>query len=319
MLCTKPWPIFARGKATQANNEGLTEMKRFTYYAPRTLDEAVGIFQQKGDGGRVLAGGTDLVVQMKEGGMKFPYPSYLVSLRHLQELRGLSFSEGEGLRIGALATMHEVEASPVVRRRFNAIAQGAEVIGSIQIRNLATVGGNLCNAAPSADIAPPLIALGARVRIVGPEGERTLPLEEFFLAPGRTVLGPGDILVELLVPVPPPRTGAVYQRHTPRQQMDIAVVGVGVAVTLEPYRDTVQQARIVLGAVAPTPMRAVQAEAALASQPPEESVIDSVAQIASQEARPISDVRGSAAFRRELVRVMTAQLLRQAVAEARRS
>lgn len=294
-------------------------MKRFQYYTPRTLEEAVRIFQQKGEGGRFLAGGTDLVVQMKEGGMKFPYPSYLVSLRHLQELRSLSFNEGEGLRIGALTTVQELVESPLVRRRFDIIAQGAQVIGSLQVRNLATVGGNLCNAAPSADIAPPLIALGARARIVGPGGERVLPLEEFFLGPGRTVLGAGDILVELLVPPPPPRSGAVYQRHTPRRQMDIAVVGVGVVVALEPDRDVVRQARIVLGAVAPTPMRAVQAEAALVGQAPEGSTIDRAAQLASQEAQPIDDVRGSAAFRRELVRVMTARLIGEAVAVAPRS
>lgn len=292
-------------------------MKRFDYYTPQTLAEAIAIFREKGEGGRPLAGGTDLVVQMKEGGLKFPYPSYLVSLRHLKELRGVRFSEREGLRIGAATTFAELESEPVVRERFSILVDGAGIVGSVQTRNMATVGGNLCNAAPSAEIAPPLIALGARAHIVGPGGERTLPLEEFFLGPGRTVLGHGDLLAELLLPMPPPRSGGMYRRHTPRKEMDIAVVGVGVEVTLDGGGETIQRARVVLGAVAPTPMRASGAEAALEGQRPSDEVIARAAQRAMEEARPISDVRGSAAFRRELVRVLALRCTQGAVAAAR--
>ncbi|MFQ5880058.1 MAG: FAD binding domain-containing protein [Dehalococcoidia bacterium] len=292
-------------------------MKRFTYYAPETLAEAVATFRDQGEGGRPLAGGTDLVVQMKEGGMKFPYPSYIVSLRKLKELRGIRFSEGEGLRIGAGITFAELESEPTVRERFPILVDGASIVGSIQTRNMATAGGNLCNAAPSAEMAPPLIALGAQAHIIGPQGERTLPLEEFFLGPGSTVLGNGDILVDVLVPTPPGRTGGMYQRHTPRKEMDIAVVGVGVVVTLAADGETIQRARVVLGAVAPTPMRATDAEVILEGQRASNDLIARAAQRASEEARPISDVRGTAAFRRELVRVLTVRCTEGAIAKAR--
>ncbi|MDP2948653.1 MAG: FAD binding domain-containing protein [Chloroflexota bacterium] len=286
-------------------------MRPFDYFAPETLDEAISILRRRGDGGRLLAGGTDLVVRMKEGGLR---PPYVVSLRKLSELRGIEFSEAEGLRIGAMTDMATIASSPIIRERFPILADGAALVGSVQTRNMATVGGNLCNAAPSADMAPPLLAVDAVARIAGAQGWRDVPLQEFFLAPGETVLQNGDILVELRVPTPPRGSGGFYLRHTPRQEMDIAVVGVGALVTL-PNGD-IEQARVALGAVAPVPMRAHQAEAVLAGKPVSDEVIARAAAIASQEAQPISDVRGSAAFRRELVRVLTERSLRGAVERA---
>lgn len=291
-------------------------MRRFHYFAPQTLQEAIDIFRRQGDGGRPLAGGTDLVVQLKEGGAKFPLPSYLVSLRRIPELRGIHFDESRGLRIGAGVTMAELAASPIVRERYPALAEGAGIVGSIQTMNMATVGGNVCNAAPSADTAPPLLACEAQARIAGPGGERTLPLEEFFRGPGQTALAPGELLVELALPPPAPRTGGVYRRHTPRRQMDIAVVGVAALLTLD-EGDTVRRARIALGAVAPTPLRARQAEALLEGQRASDELFARAAEAAAGEARPISDVRGSAEFRRHLVRVMTERCLREAAARAR--
>ncbi len=291
-------------------------MRNFEYSAPSTLQEAIDLLRDPA-GARALAGGTDLVVQMKEGATRFPLPSRLVSLHRIPDLKGIEFSEADGLRIGAGVTMAEIAASDVIRERFSAVADGASVVGSLQTMNMATLGGNLCNAAPSADTAPALLALEAQVVIVGPDGRRTLPLEEFFQGPGHTALAAGELLAEVRVPGPPPNTGSTYRRHTPRKRMDIAVVGVAAALTLEDGR--IAHARVALGAVAPTPVRARQAEAALAGQPVSDEVLARAAEAAASEAQPISDIRGSAQFRRHLVRVMTERMLKEAAARAGRS
>jgi xanthine dehydrogenase FAD-binding subunit len=285
-------------------------LKRFDYFAPESLDGAIAILRERGDGGRLLAGGTDLLVQMKEAGV---HPPYVVSLRRLRELRGITFDEQQGLRIGAMTTMAEVADNPIVRKRYPVLVDGASIVGSVQTRNMATIGGNICNAAPSADTAPPLLVLGSQVEIAGSGGRRQVPVEGFFAGPGRTILGRNEILIGLAIPTPAPRSGGLYERHTPRAEMDIAVVGVAALVTLEPDRDLIREVRIALGAVAPTPLRAPETEAFLAGQPPSEDVFERGAELAAEASRPISDVRGSAAFRRHLVRVMTARCLRAAV------
>ncbi len=290
-------------------------MRQFQYYAPESLGEAIELLRQHGDGGRPLAGGTDLVVQMKENAMKVPMPSHVVSLQRIPELQGIEFNEAAGLRIGAAATMAEVAESPVVRERFQAIAEGAAVVGSFQTMNMATVGGNLCNAAPSADVAPPLLAHEAQAVIVGPGGRRSLALDKFFLGPGRTALAAGELLAEVRVATPPVRCGSAYLRHTPRKQMDIAVVGVAVVIS-RGHDDRIDRARIALGAVAPTPIRSRAAEALLDGQPLSDDLFARAAEAAAAEAQPISDTRGSAEFRRHLVRVMTLRMLHKAAARA---
>ncbi|MEX1195062.1 MAG: xanthine dehydrogenase family protein subunit M [Dehalococcoidia bacterium] len=291
-------------------------MRTFEYHAPQTIDEAVRLLQAGGAAARPLAGGTDIVVQMKESATKFPYPEAIVSLDRVSELRGIDFSESEGLRIGAGTTMADVAASPLVRERYLALAEGAGVVGSLQTMNMATIGGNVCNAAPSADTAPPLLVYEAQAVVVGTNGRRTLPLGDFFHGPGLTALEPGELLAELRMPVPPANTGAVYLRNTPRKQMDIAVVGVAVALTLS--GDTIERARVALGAVAPTPVRAIAAEAALEGQPASDETFARAAEAAaSQDARPISDIRASVDFRRHLVKVMTARLLVEAASRAK--
>ena len=292
-------------------------MRAFEYHAPANLDEAISLLQQHGESARPLAGGTDLVVQMKESATKFPLPSHLVSLLRVPELRGIEFSDSEGLRIGAGSTMTEVAESPVIRERYTAIAEGAALVGSIQTMNMATVGGNLCNAAPSADIAPPLIVFDAQAVIVGPSGRRSLPLEEYFLGPGKTALAPHELLAEVRVPVPSAGTGSAYARHTPRKQMDIAVVGVAVALTLASGR--IERARVALGAVAPMPVRAGRAEAQLEGEPLSDECLARATDAAVEECSPISDVRGSAEFRRHIVRVTTERMLRLASERARGS
>lgn len=289
-------------------------LKTFEYFAPESLPEALSLLQERGEEGRALAGGTDLVVQVKEGA-KIPTPSYLVSLRRLPELRGIDFSERDGLRIGATVTMTEAAESALVRERYRALADGAEIVGSIQTMNMATIGGNVCNAAPSADTAPPLLTYEAVAVIAGPKGERDVPIEEFWLGPNQTALQQGELLRELRLPAPPASTGGVYVRQTPRKQMDIAVVGVAVLLTLG-RGDRIERARIALGAVAPTPIRARKAEAALEGKAASEALFAEAAETATSEASPIGDVRGSAEFRRHLVQVTTERCLQEAAQRA---
>jgi len=292
-------------------------LRAFEYHAPTTLDEALSLLQQHGASAPALAGGTELVVQMKENATKFVAPSHIISLLRVPELTGIEFSENDGLRIGAGASMMEVAQSGLIRGRYPAIAEGAALVGSYQTMNMATVGGNLCNAAPSADLAPPLLVFDAEAVIVGPSGRRSLPLEEFFFGPGKTALAPDELLAEVRVPVTPAGTGSAYDRHTPRKQMDIAVVGVAAALTLVGGR--IERARLALGAVAPMPMRAGRAEAQLEGETLSDEVLARATDAAVEECSPISDVRGSAEFRRHIVRVMTERMLQEAANRAART
>ena len=281
-------------------------MHRFQYFAPQSLDEAVTLLKERGDGAKLLAGGTDLLVQMKEAGL---HPGSVISLHALPELRGIEFDEAQGLRVGAAVDMAAIDSFPAVRERYSALADGAGIVGSVQTRNMATLGGNIANAAPSADTAPPMVVLDAIATAVGPDGSREIAVSELFAGAGRTALGPHEVLVAFRLPTPPPRTGSVYQRHTPRKTMDIAAVGVGIRLTLAPEGDTIREAQICLGAVAPTVIRAPEAEEALVGRPASEEAFARAAELAQAAARPISDVRGSAEFRRHLVGIMTKRCL----------
>jgi carbon-monoxide dehydrogenase medium subunit len=282
-------------------------MRRFEYFEPRTLPEAAALLA-KGQGKTgILAGGTDLLVEIKE---HIRQPEYVVNIKHIPELLGLHYDPVAGLRVGALATARAVETCPVVIERYAGLAQGAQELGSIQVRNRATIVGNLCRASPSADTAPPLMADEARIRIFGLNGERELALEDFFTGPGKTVLVPGEIAIELRVPAPPSHTGKIYIKHGRRKAMELATVGVAVALTLAD--GVCRQARIVLGAVAPTPIRVRAAEAVLEGSAVDEGAIRAAAQAAEAAARPISDVRGSADYRRQMVGTLTARALRAA-------
>lgn len=279
-------------------------MKPFDYYAPTSLSEALGLLAEQGGRARALAGGTDLLLKMRAGKLA---PTRLINIKRLSELRGLSYDEPWGLRLGALTTVAEIMDSPQVRQRTPVLAHAAGTMASVQIRNLATVGGNLCNAAPSADLAPPLIALGAQAHIAGLRGERNVALEDFFIGPGQTVLADDELLVGVTVPCAAAGLTAVYLKHTPREAMDIAIVGVAAAVVLS--EGVCASARIVLGAVAPTPLRVREAEAALIGRPLEERGIAEAARLAAQAARPIDDVRASAWYRREMVEVLVRRAL----------
>ena len=286
-------------------------MRRFEFAMPGSVDECVSLLASRGSEARLVAGGTDLVPQMKNG---IARPACVVDVSRLPELRSIAVGGDGALRLGAAVTARQIERDARLRERYPALVESAALVGSIQIRTLATVGGNLCNAAPSADMAPPLIALEAEAVIAGASGRRRVPLATFFEGVRKTVLGPGELLVELSVPAPGPRSGGHYLRHTPRRELDIAVVGVASQVTLAD--GVCAKARIALAAVATTPVRATAAEQALEGQPLTAERIEQAARLAVDAARPISDQRGSAEFRRHLVRVLTNRTLTRALARA---
>jgi CO/xanthine dehydrogenase FAD-binding subunit len=285
-------------------------VKPFEYFAPDRLDEALDILQRHPEA-HVLAGGTDLLVQAQERKRSI---AALVSLRRIQDL--VSAGLDGGLSLGAMQKVGWVATQSCIQQDYTALAAGAGLIGSIQIRNMATVGGNVCNASPSADTAPGLLALDAQAVLASSQGERRLPLETFFLGPGKTALQPGELLIRLELPCPPARFGSFYLRHTPRAGMDLAFVGVSAAVQLGENGE-ICSARIALGAVAPTPMRAYRAEERLVGCQPDEALINEVSLLASAETRPIDDLRASADYRRHLAAVLTRRALEGAIANAR--
>jgi carbon-monoxide dehydrogenase medium subunit len=278
-------------------------MKRpepFEMYQPRSLPEASRLLKDKGPGGRFLAGGTDLVIAIKEKGL---IPKYVVDLKKIPGLAGIRQNPDGSIGIGALTTMREVESSPLITGKYPFLAQSAAEVGSIQIRNRATVGGNMANATPSADVAPSLIALDATARMVSATGERTVPLEDFFRGPGQTVMNSDEILTEVTIPKTGPGLVGEYIKFSPRDMMDLAYVGIAVAYALR--EKGCAGVRIVLGAVAPTPIRARNAEAILEGQALTEALAAIAGEEAAKESKPISDVRSSADYRRAMVSAMT--------------
>ena len=281
-------------------------LQGFEYAEPTSLEEAFAILGRN-EGARILAGGTDLVLGMRE--RKFE-PRVVVNIKRIPSLDRMKIDDHGGLRIGALVTINAIDSSDRVRTTFPILASAAHSLGSYQIRNRATVGGNLCNASPAADTAPPLIALGAVAKIAGPRDERIVKLEDFFVGPGKTALSKGEILVEIDVPSPPRGSYGAYLKHGPRNAMDIATVNAALMCTLSGHK--CEDARIVLGSVAPTPMRARKAEAAIRGKPVDENTVRKAAELASEECSPISDVRASAEYRRAMVKAVVRRLFRDA-------
>ena len=285
---------------------------RFEYLEPATIEEAVSLLTKYDGRAKVIAGGTDLVVQMREKAVK---PDYVIDIVNIPGLDYINYDEKQGLSIGALTTISSLEKSAELRMKYPVISLAASKLGSVAIRNLGTLGGNLCNAAPSAEMAPALIGLSADAKIVGPGGERIVPLENFFTGPGSTVLKKGGLLVEVQVPVSLPGTRGVYLKHAIRGMVDLAIVGVAVVIVIEPRDGVCQDIKVTLGAVAPTPMRAHSAEGVIKGRRIDEGLIEKSAEAASAEARPISDVRASAEYRSEMVKVFTRWALRQVTVE----
>jgi len=279
------------------------------YLRPKSMDEAISLNQRYGEKARYIAGGTDVIVKIKERQIR---PEYLISLRGIPGLDQITYQEGE-LRIGALVTHRALELSAVIRKHFPILTDAVGNIGSVQIRNVATIGGNIVNAVPSADGATPLIALGAKIRLAGPKGERTMVLEDFFTGPGQTVLRQGEILREFIVPRLPPRTGGAYWKHMRRAAMELPILGVSVLLSLAEDMQTCEEARIGLGVMAPTPMRAKKAEAVLRGKKLSADILEEAGKVAASESKPRDTARGEAWYRREMVEVLIPRLGRIAI------
>ncbi|MGH7305762.1 MAG: FAD binding domain-containing protein [Candidatus Rokuibacteriota bacterium] len=282
-------------------------MNAFEYAVPRTLDEALAVLREHGDEARVIAGGTALVTMMRQ---RLVRPSYLVSLGEIPGLGRIEVANG-GLRLGALVTHREVETSPLVRERIPVLAETFRRVASVRIRHMATVGGALAHADPNQDPPVTLIALGARVEIRGFGGGRELPVEEFFRDYYESALDPGEIVIGVVVPQPPAASGAAYVKFLPRTADDYATVSVATTVSLEPDGERCRAARIALGSVGVTPIRARAAEALLTGQRFGADLMKTAGESVKGAVDPLSDQRGSAAYKREMAAVMAGRALAQ--------
>ena len=284
-------------------------LPRFEYLAPKTIDEALSLLSQYKEKAKVIAGGTDVVPQLKRREIKAP--QYIVDLKGIPGLDYIKYDEVGGLTLGALATIHAVETSPIIREKFSILFQAAQSMASPQVRNRGTIVGNICNAVPSADTATALLTLEAKLKLISQQSERMVNIEDFFTGPNQTVLADEEILQEIQIPSLPPHAKGIYLKLTPRRSMDLAIVGVAVVVI--PEDGLCNDIRIALGAVAPTPIRVKRAEGILKGQRFNEQLMEKAAQTAAEESRPIDDQRASAEYRREMVKVLTRRAMEQAI------
>ncbi|MDO9535784.1 MAG: FAD binding domain-containing protein [Bacillota bacterium] len=287
---------------------------KFAYYKAESVQEAMAMLGEFGDKGKIVAGGTDLLVGIQHG--KYAAPEALVDISFIDELSQLNAQNGDGLSIGATVTHGAVCKAPNIFEKFPALVEACSQLGSPQVRNLATVGGNICNAAPSAETAPALVVLKAMARIAGPSGERQIELNEFFLGPSRTDIKQGEMLVNLQLSEPAQGSGNAYFRLSPRNALDIAIVNVAAYVKLN--KDyAFEDVCICMGAVAPTPLRASIAEKAMFGETFSEKLIREAGQLAKTHSVPITDVRASAEYRKEMVAVLTERALTKAYERAK--
>jgi carbon-monoxide dehydrogenase medium subunit len=278
-------------------------MPRFAYLRPRTLAEAFGLGQAEPEA-RWIAGGTDVMVQVRRG----PAPPALVSLAAIPELSGVSIDARGGARIGALTTFAELLQHPLLAARWPVLAQAAGAVGSVQIRNRATIGGNLANASPCADSAGALLVLGARLRLAGPGGARELPIDDFFLGPGRSAMAAGEILTDILLDPPAPGSRGAFRKQG-RVHMDLALASLALHGVAD--GDTVRWVRLAAGSVAPVPLRLRRVEDLLAGRRADPDLIAEAGRVAAAEIAPIDDVRATAAYRRALVEVFVRRGLKE--------
>ena len=278
----------------------------FEYYAPASVSEACQMLSQHGAKAKVIAGGTDLLCKMKEGILK---PEVLISIKNLG-MRNIEYVPGKGVVVGARSTHNDLVNSPVINEKYMSISEAAHQMAANQVRNAGTVGGNFSNAVPSADLPPIFIALNSTVKIAGANGERVMPLEELFTGPGKTVLAQDEIITEVVIP-DQKMTGSNYIKFGLRGAGALAVVGVAVAVEVED--NVIKDTRVVLGAVAATPVRAKKTEDFLKGKKVTDELLAEAGVIASGECKPISDIRASAEYRTDLVRVFTKRALRKAI------
>ena len=288
-------------------------MKWINYASPSTLDEALRLLAEKGDKARVMAGGTDLIVHMRMGALQ---PELVVDGKSIPELMELSYSPENGMTLGAAVPCYKIYQNAEVARAYPGVIDAASLVGGIQIQGRASFGGNLCNAVPSADSIPAMIAHNVTCKIAGPNGTREVPVEGFCTAPRQNVLKPGELLVSLHFPPPAPTFGGRYIRFIPRNEMDIAVAGAGVSVVLN--NGTIESARVALAAVAPTPLLVKEVGDALAGKASnDQAAINEAGQIAKNAAKPIDDMRGTVEYRKHLCDVLTRRALQAAITRAK--
>ena len=289
-------------------------MHAFDYATPESVADAVVMLSDHGENACVLAGGTDLIVQLRENRRR---ADLVVDVKKIAELNELSYDAAAGLTIGAAVPCYRIYGNAEIAGAYPGLMDAARLVGGTGIQGRASLGGNLCNASPAGDTIPPMIVLGGKAEIAGPNGTRSVAVEDFCTAPGRSVLEDGEFLVSLRFPAPAPNSGAFYKRFIPRNEMDIAVVGVGASVVLSEDRSSFVSARIAVGAVAPTPLFVREAGKALSGQPVSDETIQRAADIARDAARPISDTRGTADYRKHLTSVLTRRVVQGAVQRAK--
>lgn len=282
------------------------------YEAPETMAEVLSLLQRHGDEAKLVAGGQSLMVFLRRGLL---VPELLIGLKRVQELRQSSFSQTDGMRIGAMVTQAELERSEVVREHYTALSEAAAVVASVQVRNQGTLGGNLCHADPTADPPAVLIALGATIEIVGPDGSRAVPAEAFFQDYMEVDLQDGEVVTRITLPPPAPASGSAYLKHRLRQ-VDTAIAGAATWVRLGDSGARILDARIGLSGVGTTPVRAEQAEGVLRDAPVSDELLVRAAEAAAADCDPLDDTEGSEWYRREMVRTLVRRALARSLARA---
>jgi xanthine dehydrogenase FAD-binding subunit len=296
-----------------AEKRGDTVLKDFAYAAPTSLAEAAELLARSGGKARLLAGGSDILVQLREG---LRDADLVIDVKKIPELMELSFSPAKGLRLGASVPCYRIYENADIARAYPALADAAKIIGGWQIQSRASVGGNLCNSSPAADTIPALIAHDVTCVIASGKGSREIKVEDFCTGPGKNVLQPGELLVTLVFPSPSPHSSSAYERFIPRNEMDIAVVGAGSWIRFAVDGRTIEAARIGLGAVAATPKFATEASSWLKGKPATEDIFDRAGELATQVASPITDMRGTAEYRMHLACVLVKRTLLRATQRA---
>lgn len=308
-------------------------LPKFDIFQPETIKEACSLLEQYApDGAAVLAGGTDLLVDIRRQiipehlprckgcdpktglpqGKPAKPPYHLIALSRIEELRGIEELEGGEISIGPLTTITEIAESPLIREKLTALAEGADNLGSPLVRNRGTIGGNICNARPAADTMIPAVALGCRLKLESVRGTKIVPIGEFVIGPGQTTRAPDEILTRIIFPRLPNGTGSACIKAANRKSLEIAVVNAASVITLDESGERIENARIAMGAVGPTPILAVKATDFLIGKKPSEEIFDKAGQIAANECKPITDHRGSALYRVEMVRVLVRRTLMRA-------
>lgn len=293
---------------------GLRAIPQIEYHRPTELTEALKLLAELKEGYRIIAGGTDLVPAARRGGVSLPNHTHIIDISSIKELGYIVKDDGM-IRIGAVTRVSEIGVSAVVKEHVPTVADAASQLGSLQVRNLGTIGGNLCNASPAADIAPPLLVLDAKVNVRGIDGQRLVPVTELFTGPGKTNLAAGEILAEIQIPITEATAGSCFIKLGRRNAFTLSIVSVA---TLVKVKDGIfDDVRIALGAVAPTPIRASKAEEYLTGKETSEQVIDEGAKIVAGEVKPISDVRASEEYRRDMSYILTKRAINRSVQRGR--